>query len=186
MLKFLTKSLAREFNPVIEKLEMIKIASARRISYINLLRSFPIFKQYIFIYHYHNIIHCTPFLPYFFFDFDTALLKIRPCMSMFPVNKDQSNTAINNIFLNKSAPYTTNAITFYTDGSKLDKDAPSGASVYSPNLNLNITHRLPAESSVFSTEAWAIYLALNAIIDFKCDKVAVVFSDSKSVLLPLP
>jgi len=81
MRKFLTKSLAREFNPVIESLDILKVTSSGRKARINLLRSFPIFKQYIFIYHYHNIIHCTPFLPYFFFDFDTALLEIKPCVT---------------------------------------------------------------------------------------------------------
>jgi len=53
--------------------------------------------------------------------------------------------------------------------------------VYSPDINLSIIHKLSSESSVFSAEAWAIYLAINTIIDLKCDK-AVIFSDSKSVL----
>jgi len=81
--------------------------------------------------------------------------------------------------MEESSHYTINAKTFYTDGSKLDKDVPSGASVYSPDFNINITHKLPAETSVFSAETWAISLAINAISD--CDK-AVIFSDSKSVL----
>jgi len=101
MRKFFTKSLekTRKFNPVIESLETIKNASSSRKARIYLLRSFPIFKQYIFIYHYRNIIHCTPFLPYFFFDFDTALIVIEPCMNIFPVNENLSNIAINKIFL---------------------------------------------------------------------------------------
>jgi len=78
MRKFITKSLARKFNPVIESLESLKITSTKRKARISLLRSLPIFKQYILIHHYHNIIHCTPFLPYFFFDFETALAKIVP------------------------------------------------------------------------------------------------------------
>jgi len=97
---------------------------------------------------------------------------------MFPINENLSNTDINKIFLDKSSSYTANAITFYTDGSKLNKDAPTGPSVHSPDFNLNVIHRLPAESSVFSAEAWAIYLAINKITDLK----AVIFSDSKSVL----
>jgi len=44
MRKFLTKSLARKFNPVIESLEIIKAASASKKARISLLRSFPIFK----------------------------------------------------------------------------------------------------------------------------------------------
>jgi len=80
---------------------------------------------------------------------------------MFPVKDELSTIAVNKIFSEKSAPYTTNTITFYTDGSKLDKNALSGASMYSPDINLNIIHKLLAESSVFSTEVWAIYLAIN-------------------------
>jgi len=181
MRKFLTKSLARKFNPVIDSLESMKNASYNRKKLIYLLRSFPIFKQYLFIYHYSNIIHSTPFLPYFFFDYDTALLEILPCMDMYPVNENLSKDSINKIFLEKSLSFSINAITFYTDGSKTDKEAPTGASVYSPDINLNIIHRLPMETSIFTAEAWAIYLAINTIIDLKCDK-AVVFSDSKSVL----
>jgi len=87
-----------------------------------------------------------------------------------------SNSAINKIFLEKSSNMFINASTFYTDGSKLDNDAPVGASVYFPDFNLSIMHRLPTESSVFSAEAWAIYLATNTIMDFNCVK-AVIFSD---------
>jgi len=41
-------------------------------------------------------------------------------------------------------------------------------------------HKLPAETSVFSVEAWALNLAVNAIMDNYTK--AVIFSDSKSVL----
>jgi len=139
------------------------------------------FKQYIFLYHYRNSIHRTPFLPYFFFNFDTVLLEIKPRMAMYPVDANLSNSSINKIFLKKSSAFIINAKTFYTDGSKLDSDVPSGASVYSPDFNVNIMHRLPAESSVFSAEAWAINLAIHAVINYNCTK-AVIFSDSKSVL----
>jgi len=57
--------------------------------------------------------------------------------------------------------YTINEKTFYTDGSKLDKDAPSDVSVYSPDFNISITHKLPAETFVFSSKAWAISLAIS-------------------------
>jgi len=79
--------------------------------------------------YYRNIIYSTPFLPYFFYNYDIALLEIKPCMAMFPTDSNLSNSAINKIFVEKASPYTNNAKTFYTDGSKLDKDAPSGANV---------------------------------------------------------
>jgi len=76
---------------------------------------------------------------------------------------------------------SNNAKSFYTDGSKIDSDSPVGASVFSPDFNLSIMHRLPAESSIFSAQVWAIYLVINAILDLNCDK-AIIFTDSKSVL----
>jgi len=59
---------------------------------------------------------------------------------------------------------------------------------FSPDLR--ILHGLPVETSIFTVEAWAIVLAVNAIADFNCSTRAVIFSDSKSVLdafaSPLP
>jgi len=70
---------------------MLRLATVYRNSHINLLRSFPIFKQYILIQYYRNIIYNSPFLPYFFFDFNTALLDIK-CMSMFKCFETLQNT----------------------------------------------------------------------------------------------
>jgi len=102
-------------------------------------------------------------------------------MDIFPIDKDLPPAAICKKFLELSAPFRENAVSFYTDGSKLDTDHSSGVGVYSPDFNLRITHRLPPETSIFSAEAWAILLAIDASSDFKCTKT-VIFSDSKSVL----
>jgi len=100
---------------------------------------------------------------------------------MFPISRDLSPAVIQNMFYEKSLSYRVNAITFYTDGSKLSRDASSGAGVYSPDLNLCITHKLPPETTVFTAEAWAILLAINVCLDVDCIR-ATIFSDSKSVL----
>jgi len=81
-------------------------------------------------------------------------------MDMFPTDSNLSSV-INSVFLEKSSQYRNNAITFYTDGSKLDKNFPSEASVFSPELNLRITYKLPVESFVFSAEAWAIRVSFH-------------------------
>jgi len=181
MRKFLVKSMSRKFNPVIDCLDSMKNSSHNRKKRNFLVRTFPIFRQFLYIFHYRNIIHSVPYLPYFFFDYDSALLEISPCMNMLFEIENHSNESINQIFLEKSEPFSSNATSFYTDGSKCGLDGPTGASVYSPDIKLGIMHRLPAETSVFSAEAWAIYVAINTIIDLKCDK-AVIFTDSKSVL----
>jgi len=102
-------------------------------------------------------------------------------MDMFPLDKNLPSVAIHKKFLEISSPYRENATSFYTDGFKLDKDHPSGVGVYSPDFNLRITYRLPPETSIFSAEAWAILLAIDASSDFNCIKT-VIFSDSESVL----
>jgi len=55
------------------------------------------------------------------------------------------------------------------------------AAVYSPDLALALKHKLPAETSIFSAEAWAIYQAL-ILLESISHTAAAVFSDSRSVL----
>jgi len=102
-------------------------------------------------------------------------------MALFPVDKDLSPAIIRKKFLETSASYRDDTVSFYTDNSKLRSDLLVGVGVFSPDLNLRITHRLPSETSIFSAEAWAILLAIDVSFDFNCGKT-VIFSDSKSVL----
>jgi len=69
---------------------------------------------------------------------------------MYLVESNLSHSEIYNIFLEKSANFRKDAISFYTDGSRLDKNSPSGATVFSPDLNHYIAHKLPPETSIFS------------------------------------
>jgi len=57
-------------------------------------------------------------------------------------------------FLHKSFDYRQHAVTFYTDGSK--EPAILTMRDFSPNLNINIAHKFPAETSIFFAELWAI------------------------------
>jgi len=69
----------------------------------------------------------------------------------------------------------------YTDGSKRDDDSPVGAAVYSRDLGLSLKHKLPANTSIFTAEAWAVYQSL-IMVESSGECKAVIFSDSKSVL----
>jgi len=102
-------------------------------------------------------------------------------MDIFTTDCFLTLAIILNKFLDKSSHYRENAVTFYTDRTKMTSDGPSGIEVFSPELNLWLLYRLPAETSIYMTEAWAILQAINAIVDCNCTK-AVIFSDSKSVL----
>jgi len=79
-----------------------------------------------------------------------------------------------------SSSLVREGISIYTDGSK-SEDSPVGAAVYSPKLGLALKHKLPADASIFSAEAWAVYQALILVESSQFDN-ATIFSDSKSVL----
>jgi len=89
-------------------------------------------------------------------------------MDMFPTDSNLIPIAINKKFLEKSFQYRNNAVSFYTDGSKLDKDRLAEVGIFSPDLNLRILHRLSAKTSIFTAKVWAILLAINTIADFNC------------------
>jgi len=75
-------------------------------------------------------------------------------------------------------------ISVFTDGSKRvegDEDSAAGAAVYSPDLHLALKHKLPPATSIFTSEAWAIYQAL-ILIESSSYTTAAIFSDSRSVL----
>ena len=69
--------------------------------------------------------------------------------------------------------------TVYTDGSKNNDRVGCGAILN----NLCIKQRLPSNASIFTAEATAIDLALDAITD--SDDHFIIFSDSLSVPLSL-
>jgi len=149
--KFLIKSFARKFNPVICSIDSLKAAATSRAGRIHLLLcSFPIFRQFISVQHVRVSIHNSAFLP-FFYDFETSLLTIQPCMNMFPKDSTFSPATIHSNFLTLSAHYTKDIVSFYTDGSKTASDCLSGARVYFSELNFRILYRLSVQTSVFTT-----------------------------------
>ncbi|XP_071571818.1 uncharacterized protein [Temnothorax nylanderi] len=88
---------------------------------------------------------------------------------------------VNLLFLERTQDLRRNAVLFYTDGSK-DDSGFVGAGVYSPDLEfLQLRHKLPIETTIFSAEAWAILQALIVIFQLNLEK-AIIFSDSKSVI----
>ncbi|KYN08186.1 hypothetical protein ALC62_00832 [Cyphomyrmex costatus] len=76
-----------------------------------------------------------------------------------------------------SFQFRQDATSFYTDGSK-DEDC-AGAAVISPEMNGDIRHKLPANTSIFSAELLAIYQVVQTIMDLDISR-GVIFSDSKN------
>jgi len=107
--KFLTKSLSRDFNPVIESLNSLRLSALGNASRIKLLNSLPIFKHYISLLYYRNLIYRSPFLPFFFHELEVSLLSVNPRLDMYPVESNLSHLEIYEEFLEKSANFRKNA-----------------------------------------------------------------------------
>jgi ribonuclease HI len=71
----------------------------------------------------------------------------------------------------------------YTDGSK-QTDKRTASAVYIPELDIEISKRIPDECSVYSSELTAIILALKWINEIKPSNI-VLFTDSLSSLISL-
>ncbi|XP_018373152.1 PREDICTED: RNA-directed DNA polymerase from mobile element jockey-like [Trachymyrmex cornetzi] len=97
------------------------------------------------------------------------------------ITKDKPDRVIIQEFMDNTAELRKEAITFYTDGSKLDERGCAGAASYSPELGVSFRYKLTPDTTVFTAEAWAIYQTLLLIQDVGYSK-AIIFSDSKSVL----
>jgi len=80
-------------------------------------------------------------------------------------------------------PGPTKAVNFYTDGSKLNNQV--GGGIYSEQLNIRKSFRLPDHCSVFQAEVFAIIEALMLLNDANCqNKLIIIYSDSQAAPTP--
>ncbi|XP_018375583.1 PREDICTED: uncharacterized protein LOC108769220 [Trachymyrmex cornetzi] len=112
-----------------------------------------------------------------YLDFISRFKYLQPIF----ITKDKPDRVIIQEFMDNTAELRKEAITFYTDGSKLDERGCAGAASYSPELGVSFRYKLTPDTTVFTAEAWAIYQTLLLIQDVGYSK-AIIFSDSKSVL----
>ncbi|XP_070521988.1 uncharacterized protein [Cardiocondyla obscurior] len=177
--KYLYKLLSLNNNPVINSAldiqkHMTSFSQRRRA-----VRDIPFYSKFSSLQYTKNFIHNSVIPPAFFYDYQST--HYRPRLLLFLTNINSKNLDINEIFNTVTSDLSNDATTFYTDGSKNDYLSAVGAAVFSPELKLKISHKLPHYTSIFSAEAWAIYQALIAALQFNCKKT-VIFSDSRSVL----
>ena len=84
---------------------------------------------------------------------------------------------------NGSIPGPSDAIHIYTDGSKLDNR--TGGGVFSADLDINISFRMPDICSVFQAEVMAVKEALLNITPEYWGKKICIFSDSQAAIKSL-
>jgi len=81
-------------------------------------------------------------------------------------------------------PGYAGAFNFYTDGSKLDSRV--GGGVYSHELHLNLSFRLPDHCSVFQAEVLAVNEVINKLRDYRTEATDInIYSDSQAALKSL-
>jgi len=123
-----------------------------------------------FSYDFSVIILIPPYL-----SFDLPLFRIRGERRSYSVVEVQQR------FEEFAFPIVEQAISLYTDGSKGNDDSLIGAAVFSHDLGLSLKDKLPANTSIFSAEAWALYQSL-IMVKNSDKRKAIIFSDSKNVL----
>jgi len=189
--RYIYRSFARNSSLVVRSLRRLDIESrsSPRKKRIHLIKATPSFKPYILQSYAADIMFRSLTPPLFSFSFQ-ALFPISFYYSFDILDSTSKKTSkscnlsiveIRQRFKEFASPIIDNGIAIYTDGSKIDEDSPVGSAVFSPDLHLAIKHRLPADTSIFSAEAWAILQAV-ILLESSSFRNAAIFSDSKSVL----
>ncbi|XP_071653515.1 uncharacterized protein, partial [Temnothorax longispinosus] len=174
--KLVLKNVAQEFSPVTISLDDLHPLTRTQHNYEIAINFIPSYKYFRSILGKLSMIYQSVTLPVFNHSFQSLVIDIHFDSFYFEPNIQN----VNSIFIEQSKKLRENAISFYTDGSK-SESGNVGAGIFSPDLNLQIMHKLPTETTIFSAEAWAILQVLITIGEGNFPRV-VIFSDSKSVL----
>jgi len=191
--RYVYKCFSRHCSSVVRSLKRLEIASSRTNSSrrAQLIKKIPSFKAYVMQRHVLDSINRNTTPPLYSFSrqasiplpeyhsFNLLLPRDKTSTKNSPL-KTLPNTEMLDEFKKFSSSLIKEGISIYTDGSK-SEDSPVGAAIHSPELGLALKHRLPADTSIFSAEAWAVYQAL-ILVENSQSVNATIFSDSKSVL----
>jgi len=185
--KYVLKSLARKSNPAIRCLRRLESEARTQPRKVYLIKNIPTFKPYLYHVRDIDLLHKSILPPIFAYDF-FATIPVPSYISFeLPTSgKGKRNCScsvaeVRQSFNEFASPLIEQAISLYTDGSKRDDDSPVGAAVFSRDLGIILKHKLPAYTSIFSAEAWALYQSL-IMVESSGNSKAVIFSDSRSVL----
>jgi len=190
--RYVYKCFSRSSSLIARSFRQLEITSAysSRPQRIQLLRNIPTFRPFILQKSSLSVIHRSVTPPLFSYSF----------YSVFPIRQYASFNVLDSLPLGKNNKLMLSAqevrarfkefasslddggISIFTDGSRrIEEDEDTAAAVYSPDLHLTLKHKLPPATSIFSSEAWAIYQAL-ILIESTSYTFAAIFSDSRSVL----
>ncbi|XP_071642940.1 uncharacterized protein [Temnothorax longispinosus] len=174
--KLVLKNIAQEFSPVTNSLDELISITRSPNNCEKACKHIPAYRYFRSIIGVTGKIHQTVSLPVFNHSYESTVHIIQYTSFLF----DPNISNVNSLFLKETQSLRKDAISFYTDGSK-DDSGFVGAGVFSPELAIQIMHKLPTQTSIFTAEAWAILQALITAGQRNPKKI-VIFSDSKSVL----
>ncbi|XP_018359988.1 PREDICTED: uncharacterized protein LOC108759173 [Trachymyrmex cornetzi] len=182
--KYIYKAMAHKFSPAYLALkQMDLVATSKNLKIQAIQDSFQfrnLFKAYVLSRHVKKTIHRSAYPTAFWHKLEVISSEINYIRDMLECDTNNPPEFIAPQFLHKSLDYRLNAITIYTDGSK-EPGNPVGAGVYLSDLGISIAHKLPAQTSIFSAELWAIYQATLLARDCGHNNTTI-FSDSKNAL----
>ncbi|XP_011858319.1 PREDICTED: uncharacterized protein LOC105555887 [Vollenhovia emeryi] len=179
--RFIYKNVANSESLVINSLADIAESTSSIIKRVWLLDNLPSFRAYIKCREDGGSIRRSPSLPYFETRYESLINNLLFHRLDIPAPLGKREATL--LFKEISAEYRAGALTFYTDGSKSETGAMVGVGIFSPEIDIGISKRIPREASIFTAEAWAIMTALDIARERGGRFCRItIFSDSKSVL----
>ncbi|XP_071572505.1 uncharacterized protein [Temnothorax nylanderi] len=183
--KYLIKVQSVTNHPVTQSLSQIAyyaMQDPERAEYV--ARNFPLAEAFRGVEQTVRYIYKSTILPTFQYSFYSSFFSPPhyypgpDLMSIFSrIPRQQVQTAFEQAF----GDVMRDTLVFYTDGSKTQSGNYVGSACHSPQIQLQIMHKLPSQTSVFTAEAWAIYNAVLLCLDLR-PTCATIVTDSKSVL----
>jgi len=178
--KYILKSLARRSNSVTRSLRRLKAVASTQSKKVYLIKNVPSFRPYLYHTCDTGIIFRSILPPVYGYDFYATIPT--PSYISFELSSSGdrkrslscSVAEVRQKFEEFASPLIEQAISLYMDGSK-------GAAVFSRDLGIILKHKLPASTSIFSAEAWALYQSL-IMVESSGKPRAVIFFESRSVL----
>jgi ribonuclease HI len=178
--KFLLKRIVQKDHPLLESLSLFPTGEARRSlgggpisnGLPNLLNSLTFLSESTILPKKSSLlpIYEIPFEATFM----NTLVSENIGIDKYPPNNKTSRLRFQE-FISEYQDFTT----IFTDGSKLSPESHVGVGICIPSRNIDIMHKLPSTTSVFTAEMFGIKEAINMILPLQIKK-ALILSDSLS------
>lgn len=176
--KYLLKVSSNRSHPLTDNLKKLKLLTSQKNSY-KAQNTFILLSTFLSILPHIQQIRKAYLHPYYEFPYSNHLFtpKIEINLGYTIQNSVKPPLLFKDIINNEFKDY----LCFYTDGSKSISEKTAGCATVCPSNQIKQSWKINEEATIFSIEAFAIFLTLDYIVKNNHKKVAI-FSDSLSVL----